>query len=428
MIAANRESFTVALGTITQSCTIGYDVIDEAGVAGTFTPGNPTYSGALTGNTAVASTGINNVTFTAPQPIGVSKSFTPNQIQAGGTSTAQINLVVPRAGTLAVTEADRRFVHRQLADQPGVLADAERRLHRLPADRTTGAGLHHQRQLDFVHQHLAHHRRHDADDVHGQLRCHLDVVGAPLNQIPAGAVTSTAGAGASNTQTAKASLTVAAGLGVQKTFVAPSFPIGSTDYIRLLITNTATPSNLSGGSLVDNMPAFLVLASTTEGPIQTGDPPLCGGTISGTVGSSSYTLNGLAVGGYIGGVAGQCVVYVLVKASPTAVPGRGHEHHRLGRPQHRRLRQPESGERHGHADRCAGRRDGQIVRADDDRAERHVGTHRHDLQYIRERCGADRSGTDRHLAVRCDDRIDTECVDDVRRNRIGHGGRIRLSR
>ncbi len=319
-IGTNRESFTVALGSISQTCTIGYDVIDEASVAGTFTPSNPTYTGAVTGGTAVASTATNNVTFTAPQPIGVSKSFSPNQIQAGGTSTAQINLVVPRAGTLATTQAegvaftDDLPANLVFSPTPNVaFTGCQQAGQPAPGFSITGTSI------SFTNISLI-------TVGATQTTCTVsfdvtsNVVGAPLNQIPVGAVTSTAGAGATNTQVAKASLTVAAGLGVQKTFISPSFPIGSTDYIRLLVTNTATPSSLSGGSLTDNMPASLVLASLTEGPAHAGDPPLCGGSIAGTVGSSNYVLNGLSVTGYVGGVAGQCVVYVLVTSSPTAVP------------------------------------------------------------------------------------------------------------
>ena len=320
-IAANRESFTVALGTINQTCTIGYDVIDEGGVTGTFTPGNPSYSGTVTGGTAVTSTGTNNVTFTAPAPIGVSKSFVPNQIQAGGAATAQIALVVPKAGSLAVTQADGVAFTDTLpanltfSPTPNVgFSGCQQTGQPAPGYSIVGTSI------SFSNISLITNGTTETTCI-VSFDVTSNVVGAPLNQIPTGAVTSTAGAAASNTQAAKASLTVAAGLGVQKTFVNPTFPIGSTDYVRLLITNTASVSPLSGGSLADNMPSSLVLASTTEGPQRAGDPPLCGGAISGTVGNSNYTLTGLGIGGYVGGVAGQCVVYVLVTSSPTAVPG-----------------------------------------------------------------------------------------------------------
>ncbi|HEX4480398.1 MAG TPA: hypothetical protein VH082_06285 [Rudaea sp.] len=318
--AANGQSFSVVLGTINQTCTIGYDVIDIGSVAGTFTPGNPSYKGDLTGQTSVSFTGTNNVTFTAPVPIGVSKSFTPNQIQAGGVATAKIALVVPRAGTLAVTEAegvaftDNLPTNLVFSPTPNVtFTGCQQTAQPAPSFVITGTSIAFS-NISLITNGTTQTTCIVAFDVTS------NAVGAPLNQIPAGAVTSTAGAGATNTQTAKASLTVAAGLGVQKTFVNASFPIGGTDYIRLLVTNTATPSPLTGGSLADNMPTSLVLASLTEGPSQAGDPPLCGGSISGSLGSSNYVLNGLSIGGYIGGVAGQCVVYVLVTSSPTAVP------------------------------------------------------------------------------------------------------------
>jgi hypothetical protein len=147
-----------------------------------------------------------------------------------------------------------------------------------------------------------------------------NVVGAPLNRIAAGAITSTSGI--VNTQTAKASLTVNAGLGIQKTFVSPTLPIGGTDYVRFLITNSASTSVLSAGTLLDAMPSSLTLASTTLGPAQGGDPALCGGGLSGTVGSSTFTLTGLTVAGSTGAsTPGQCVAYASIKASAGASPG-----------------------------------------------------------------------------------------------------------
>jgi uncharacterized repeat protein (TIGR01451 family) len=323
-ITGNPESFTVSLGTATlsQTCTISYYVVDESAAAGSFTPGVPTYSSPLTGGVAQNGTAQNNVTFTAPQPIGITKAYTPtNQIQAGGTSTAVISLVVPRAGTLAVTQANGVGFTDNLP--------ANLNFSSTPNVSTTGCGASGQPAPSYVITGSSITFSNLTVTTTGttQTTCAVNfdvtsnVVGAPLNQIPAGAVTSISGAGASNTAVAKASLTVSAGLGIAKTFVNTTLQIGGTGYVRLLITNTATPSNLSGGTLTDSMPASLALASTTEGPSQAGDPPLCGGTITGTVGSSNYTLHGLAVTGDIGGVAGQCVVYVQVVPSTTAAPG-----------------------------------------------------------------------------------------------------------
>ncbi|HTW83248.1 MAG TPA: hypothetical protein VMD91_04150 [Candidatus Sulfotelmatobacter sp.] len=318
----NDESFTVTLGTtISQNCTINYTVIDEGSLTGTFTPGNPTYTGTVTGGTAVASTGQNNVTFTAPSPIIVTKSFSPNQIQAGGTSTAAIGLVVPQAGSLATTEAegvaftDNLPTNMNFSATPNVtFTNCQQTGQPAPSYVITGSSI------AFSNISLITVGTTETTCT-VNFNVTSNVVGAPLNQIPAGAVTSTAGAGATNTTVAKASLTVSAGLGIAKTFTSSTLQLGGTDYVRFLITNTATTSNLSGGSLVDNMPASLVLASTTEGPSQAGDPALCGGTISGAVGSSSFTLNGLAVAGEVGSVAGQCVAYVQVTTSASAVPG-----------------------------------------------------------------------------------------------------------
>ncbi|MBV9407705.1 MAG: hypothetical protein JO164_02710, partial [Candidatus Eremiobacteraeota bacterium] len=319
-IGAASESFTVNIGSINASCTIGYDVIDEGGALGTFVPANPTYSGALTGGTPVASTGQNNVTF-ATTTINVTKAFNPNQIQAGGTSTADIALSVQQAGTLPTTQAngvgfaDALPANVNFSPTPNVTFGAGCQAVGQPAPGFVIAGT----TITFSNISLT-------TVGASQTVCHVqfdvtsNVVGAPLNQIGAGAITSTSGV--TNTQVAKASLTVNAGLGVSKTFVNPSFAIGGTDYVRFLITNSASSSPLTSGTLVDAMPSSLALASTTLGPAQGGDPVLCGGSVAGPVGSGTINLSGLTVPASGGpGSPGQCVVYVLVGASGTAAPG-----------------------------------------------------------------------------------------------------------
>jgi len=321
-IDPSGEKFTVAFASINATCTIGYDVIDEGGVLGTFTPGNSTYAGALTGNAPISYTGQNNVTF-ATTTLNISKAFTPNQIQAGGTSTTTVTLSVPQAGVLPVTQAngvsfsDALPANVDFAPAPNVSFDAGCQQPGQPAPAFAIAGT----TITFTNISLI-------TTGATQTPCTIgfdvtsSVVGAPLNQIPKNTATSTSGI--TNPQDAKASLTVAAGLGLQKTFVNPTLPLGGTDYVRFLITNSASTATLTGGSLADDMSGLgLALASTTLGPAQAGDPPLCGGAIgTGAVGSTSFALSGLTVPASTGPTTpGQCVVYVLVTTLANATPG-----------------------------------------------------------------------------------------------------------
>ena len=98
------EQYTVFFASISASCTISYQVVDEGGAVGTFVPANPTYSGALTGGTPVTFTGQNSVTYSQTS-IVVSKAFTPNQIQAGSTSVASVTLNVNQITGFATTLA-----------------------------------------------------------------------------------------------------------------------------------------------------------------------------------------------------------------------------------------------------------------------------------------------------------------------------------
>jgi uncharacterized repeat protein (TIGR01451 family) len=310
--------FTVNAGTISQTCTITYNVIDVGGAQGTFTPAASTYSGTLTGNTPVAATGTNNVTFSTSN-INITKQFLPaNNIHAGGVATAQIGLTVQGvfSGSRVtqangVTFADALPANMAFAPAPNVnFTGCTQAGQPAPSYVISGSTITLSNLTLFT-------------TGSTQTTCNVDfdvtssTLGSPTNTIAAHAVTSASTI--TNSQAVSASLTVLSGIEVQKTFTSPTLAIGSSEYVRFLITNTQTASSPSDGSLTDNMPSSLALASTTLGPSQAGDPALCGGAITtGTVGSSSFVLTGLRVPGYAAPVPGQCVVYVLIRASSTA--------------------------------------------------------------------------------------------------------------
>jgi len=329
-IGTNGESFTVGgplpvqpIASINATCTISYNVIDEGGAVGTFTPGTPTYSSALTGNVAVNGTGTNSVTFSTSN-INVSKTFLPtNQIHAGAVSTTSIGLTVNGVfgGSIptqanGVTFVDPLPANLNFAPTPNVtFTGCQQTGQPAPSYVISATPV----EITFSNMSLL-------TTGATQTTCTIDfnvtstVLGNPTNSIGAGAITSTSGI--VNANGATASLTVLAGVEVTKSFSpAASFAIGSTTYTRFLITNTESTSALADGALTDNMPAALVLASTTPGPTQAGDPPSCQGTITGTVGVSTFVINAIHVPAYVAPTPGQCVEYVAVQASPTAAPG-----------------------------------------------------------------------------------------------------------
>jgi uncharacterized repeat protein (TIGR01451 family) len=324
------ESFTITVPAISASCMFTYSVIDEGTsptyVTGTYTPGNSTYVSGLTGGlTSAPFTGTNNVTFSTTN-INISKVFSPNQIQAGGISTVQVTtsvagLTAPFTQTQAngVSFTDPLPASVSFAPNPNVTYGGGCQQAGQPAPTSAIAGT----SITFSNISLL-----TIGTTPTNCVVSFDVTSsttplAPFNSIPAHTVTSTAGI--TNSIAGQASLTVNAGIALQKTFSPASFSIGSVDYVRFLITNTVSSSILTGGTLVDNMPVSLLLASTTFGPTQPGDPASCGGAITpADVGTSTFHLTGLTVGAATGTnpiVPATCVAYVPVKVAPNVAPG-----------------------------------------------------------------------------------------------------------
>ncbi len=312
------ESVTITFASISASCTMTYQVVDEGGATGTFVPGNPTYAGTLTGGVPVTFTAQNNVTFSQTS-IVVTKSFTPNQIQAGANSTADISLNVnPVTGfpvTLAsgVSFSDSLPANVTFSASPNVQFGSGCNADGSNAQSYSIAGT------TITFSGLAFENNGSPVPCVVSFSVTSSVVGAPLNVIPVGAVTSTSGA--TNSAKAQASLTVASGVGIAKSFQNASMAIGATNEMRLLFTNSASTTPLSGGTATDAMPSSLQLQSTTPGPTQPGDPAACTATIAGTVGSSNVSITGLALPALVGSTPGQCVLYVPVTSSASAAPG-----------------------------------------------------------------------------------------------------------
>jgi uncharacterized repeat protein (TIGR01451 family) len=318
---AGGESFQINVGALSATCTFDYSVTDEAGANGTFLAGDLIYNSTLTGGVDESYPGTNSVTF-ATTNINLTKAFTPNQIQAGETSTADITLSVDSVAGFAQTEADGVGFADNLpsgmtfATNPNVAFSAGCQAPGQPAPGSAIAGS----GITFSNLSLL---------TVGSTPTNCDVrfdvtasaVGAPTNTIPASAVTSTSGT--KNASGTSASLTVTAGLGVLKTFTSPTMFIGGTDYVRLLLTNSVSTSDLTSGTLTDTLPSALQVASTTLGPILGGDPSACAGAsmTSGSVGSGSFTLGNFTIPAEVGATSGQCVLYVQVTSAGGALAG-----------------------------------------------------------------------------------------------------------
>ena len=327
---SNGESFTVFVPSISATCTIGYDVINEVAVTSstTYQPGNSSYTSALTGCAvgpppACPSSQLfphtNGATFSQSN-INITKAFVPNQIQAGSTSVASITISVAGIPGYANTQANGVVVPDTLpanvffAPTPNVTFSPGCQQTGQPAPSSAIVGS----TITASTISLLTVGTTPTTCTIG-FTVTSSVIGTPLNTIGAGAITSTSGI--TNSQSVSASLTVAAGVAVQKTYIASNLPLGGSTFIRFLLTNSTATSVLTGGTLTDNMPAQLVLASTTLGPLQGGDPAQCGGAITGAVNSSNFQLTGLTIPALVGTTPGQCVVYVKVTTSAGATAG-----------------------------------------------------------------------------------------------------------
>jgi uncharacterized repeat protein (TIGR01451 family) len=316
------ETFTVSGASLSDSCTVTYNLVSQSGVvSGTaYSPGTSTYTSTENGGTSTTG-GSKNVTFYSTS-LTVNQAFTPNSVTSGNSSTAKITLdvagVSPQlANTQAngVTFTDVLPSNVTFATAPKVTfsAGCQQTGQSAPTDVISGTTIT-----------LANISLLTVGTTETDCNVTFDVtsysLGNATSTIAAGGVTSTSGA--TNAQAAAASLTVVAGVALQKTFVASSFAVGDVDYVRFIIVNSSVGA-LSSGTLTDNMPAALALASLTVQPsAQSGDPASCGGTVSGTVGSSTFGLSGMSVTGATGSsTPGECVRYVQVMASSTGGPG-----------------------------------------------------------------------------------------------------------
>lgn len=125
------------------------------------------------------------------------------------------------------------------------------------------------------------------------------VAGSYTNVIPANAIQCTQGV--TNTSAASAPLNVQS-LGVSKSFSPQNFQAGGSSTLTITLQNP-TPSAYTGVSFTDNLPAGLLVAAP---PVT----PQCGGSVSST--ASSVTLSGGTIPGGTFANPGTCTITFTV--------------------------------------------------------------------------------------------------------------------
>jgi uncharacterized repeat protein (TIGR01451 family) len=329
-IPTPAESFSVAIpGAITQTCTIGYNVINEnvypaAGAAGTFVSGNSTYSSPLTSNVATPSTGVGFAEF-ATSNITPTKSFTPANIVAGQPS--QVAIALSLAGEFPGTTptiANNVFFTDSLPTNMIFTAAPNPTFGGCGASpaAVVNAGTTPQ-TIAFSGITLT-----ATGSTSNVCTINFNVTSSingapPPNMINANSIMTTTG-GITNSTGVAASLTVIGGVAVTKSFVAPNVSIGSPAFARFLLSNSSVSAPLTA-SILDPLPGNLALTSLTLGPGLLGDNLCIGGAVSGTLNAAGapVTVSNITVPPYNTGtkVPGSCVVYIQLGAPVTVVPG-----------------------------------------------------------------------------------------------------------
>ena len=289
---AGAGSISFSGGTIAAggNCTVTVDV--TAPTAGTYNnvSGNVTSTtgGGLTGNT-----GSDSLTVNAPIPPGISKSFSPDPIAVGGTSTLTFTITNPNTGTTltGVAFSDTFPI------LPGHMVVAN-----TPAASTTcggtvtanaGAG-----SLSYSGGTIT---------AGGTCTVTVDVVapsvGTYLNT--SGNVSSTnAGIGNSATNT----LTALFPPSISKLFSPDHITAGGTSTLTLTIRNLNSGSGLTGVAFSDTYPTGVV----NENTLNTSNS--CGGTLTASAGGSSISLSGGSIA-----AGGTCTVEVDVTAASNGI-------------------------------------------------------------------------------------------------------------
>ena len=293
--ASGAGSFTLNNATIAPGAVCLITVNVTSTTAGTYT--NTIPPGAIQTDQGVTNQGPAIAPLNV-QGVGLSKSFSPPNFEAGGTTTLTITLQNPTGSALTGVNIADTLPGTVLTVVPGSAATtcggtASTTLPRtvtltggtIPAGSPTTPGT-----------------------------CTITVqVTAPLgatadtftNTIPAGAMTTTQGI--TNVLPASAPVTIytaGAGVGAQKSFVPATIQPGENSRLTITITAPAD-SNLTNFSLVDNLPANVTISNSTAPSVSAS----CGASavLTAVTGGTNISLTN---GTILAGATCQIDVYV----------------------------------------------------------------------------------------------------------------------
>jgi uncharacterized repeat protein (TIGR01451 family) len=278
---AGGTSVSLSGGSVASgaTCTVSVNVTSVAVGAhlNTIPAGNVTTAqGASNGSAASATLTVEN----APA-VAVTKTFTPASIIKGATSVLQITISNRDGAAVALTGlalTDTLPAGVTIATTPNASTTCG------PGTVTAAAG--------GPSVALS------GGAVAANATCTISVqvtsttLGAHLNTIPAGALTSTQGA--TNPNPAPATLTVinAPGVTLSKTFTPASIVKGGTSALRITVSNLAAGSvALTGVALADSLPAGVTIAATPNASTTCG-----AGTVTAAPGGAGVSLSGGSVG------------------------------------------------------------------------------------------------------------------------------------
>jgi uncharacterized repeat protein (TIGR01451 family) len=285
--AAGNTSLSFSGGTIVASgtCTVTVDVTATTSGAKVNTTGNVTSTNGGTGNTGTDTLQVG----TAP---GISKSFAPDPIQVGGTSTLSFTLVNPNPGIAltGVSFTDSFPAGMQVAATPNVTTTGCGSPVFAPAAGNISVAF-------------------SGGTVAASGTCTVTV---DVTATTAGALVNTSGNVTSSNggtgNTATDTLTVLAPPAITKVFSPDSIALGGTSTLSFTITNPNTTTALIGVAFSDPFPAGVQVAASPAATVNG-----CGSPVfAPAAGNTSLSFSGGTVA-----ASGTCTVTVAITATTT---------------------------------------------------------------------------------------------------------------
>jgi uncharacterized repeat protein (TIGR01451 family) len=281
------NSITLSGGTLAgaSSCSVSLDVVSA--LPGTYL--NSINLGDVTSSTVPANTTNTNATLTVLSPLQAVKTFVPDTIAAGGTTTLRVTLTNSANASTAITGVAFTDTY------PAGLVNAAPVVTNTTCGGTVtaiaGAG-----SFSFAGGTIP---------AAGMCVVEINVTaaasGSYLNDIPAGAVTST-NAGPTDTATSD-TLEVSGPLTINKSFATDPIGPGGTSVLTVTLANPNAFA-VTGTAFTDSYPVAITNAAAPNASTT------CGGSVTAVAGGSSVALSGGTVA-----ASSNCTVTVTVTSS-----------------------------------------------------------------------------------------------------------------